>query len=99
MAGAGVHLSELRLEGYHRDLKDEPMTTTSERLIQTAQSLPESLLVEVLDFADFLRAKQMKSAKQSANISLASLCGGLEDTQTFVGSPLATQQQLRDEWR
>jgi hypothetical protein len=57
------------------------------------------LLVEVLDFADFLRAKQMKSAKQSANISLASLCGGLEDTQTFVGSPLATQQQLRDEWR
>jgi len=94
-----LHLYELRLQGYHRALKDEPMTTTSERLIQTAQSLPESLLVEVLDFADFLRTKQMKTAKQSANISLASLCGGLENTQTFVGSPLATQQQLRDEWR
>jgi hypothetical protein len=26
------------------------------------------------------------------------LCGGLEDTKTFSGSPLAIQQQLRDEW-
>ena len=99
MAGDDVHLYELRLQGYYQAFKNEPMTNTTERLIQTAQSLPESLLVEVLDFADFLRAKQMKTAKQSANISLVSLCGGLENTQTFVNSPLAIQQQLRDEWR
>jgi len=75
------------------------MSTTSERLFEAAQTLPEPLLAEVLDFADFLRARQVHLLSQPANISLASLCGGLENSKTFSGSPLAIQQQLRDEWR
>jgi hypothetical protein len=74
------------------------MSTTSERLFEVVQSLPEPLLAEVLDFADFLRARQARTVSQPADTSLASLCGGLENTQTFIGSPLAIQQQLRDEW-
>ena len=73
------------------------MSTTSERLFEVAQTLPETLLAEVLDFADFLRTRQANMARP-ADISLASLCGGLENTKTFVGSPLAIQKQLRDEW-
>lgn len=75
------------------------MSTTSERLFDAIQTLPEPLLAEVLDFADFLRAKQLKLLSQSADTPLASLCGGLENTKTFSASPLAIQQQLRDEWR
>lgn len=74
------------------------MSTNSERLFEVAQTLPEPLLAEVLDFADFLRAKQANMLSRPADISLASLCGGLENTKTFVGSPLAIQKQLRDEW-
>lgn len=75
------------------------MSTTSERLFEVVQTLPEPLLAEVLDFADFLRTRQLKTLSQSANISLSSLCGGLENTKTFSGSPLGLQQQLRNEWR
>jgi hypothetical protein len=75
------------------------MSTTSERLFDAIQTLPEPLLTEVLDFADFLRAKQMKSLSESSDTPLTSLCGGLENTKTFSASPLAIQEQLRDEWR
>ena len=74
------------------------MSTTSERLFEVAQTLPETLLSEVLDFADFLQTRQANMLRP-ADISLASLCGGLENTKTFVGSPLAIQKQLRDDWR
>jgi hypothetical protein len=74
------------------------MTTTAERLFEAAQGLPEPLLAEVLDFAEFLRARQTSMNSQAGDISLASLCGGLENTQSFMGSPLAIQQRLRDEW-
>ena len=75
------------------------MSTTSERLLEAVRTLPEPLLAEVLDFADFLRARQTSTASQPADISLASLCGGLENTKTFSESPLALQQKLRNEWR
>jgi len=75
------------------------MSVTSERLLKTVQALPEPLLAEVLDFADFLRTKSTGSACLSTDVSLASLCGGLENTQTFRGSPVTIQRQLRDEWR
>lgn len=75
------------------------MSTTSERLLEAVQNLPEPLVAEVLDFADFLRARQTSTASQPADTSLASLCGGLENTQTFNESPLVIQQKLRNEWR
>ena len=75
------------------------MSTTAERLWQTVKALPEPMLTEVLDFAEFLRFRPIRQVSKSDNISLMSLCGGLEHTKTFAGSPLAIQQQLRDEWR
>jgi hypothetical protein len=75
------------------------MSTTAERLFEAAQLLPEPLLTEVLDFAEFLRAKSAITLSQSADVPLASLCGGLTSSKAFGGSPMAIQQQLRDEWR
>lgn len=42
------------------------MPTTTERLLQTAQTLPEPLLAEVLDFAEFLRARHGRAADAAA---------------------------------
>lgn len=75
------------------------MPTAAERLWATVQTLPEPLLVEVLDFAEFLRARQAPLSHSATNISLSMLCGGLADSATFAGSPLEIQQRLRDEWR
>ena len=80
------------------------MSTTSERLFEVAQTLPETLLAEVLDFADFLRTRQTNMVRP-ADISLASLCGGLENTkftlktllsgaEGFVGKNLQVQFKL-----
>ena len=75
------------------------MSTTAERLLETVRTLPEPLLAEVLDFAAFLQSRQPNMCNQPVSISLASLFGGLESTKTFNGSPLAFQQQMRNEWR
>lgn len=34
------------------------MTSTAQRLLETARTLPEPLLAQVLDFAEYLRARQ-----------------------------------------
>ena len=75
------------------------VSTTSERLFEAVQTLPEPLQAEVLDFADFLRARHTRLARPPSEITLASLCGGLENSKTFIESPLAIQQDLRNEWR
>ena len=75
------------------------MTTTTERLLETARTLPESLLAEVLDFAEYLSAKHAGANSASKGRDLLDLCGGLENSVTFGESPEAIQRQLRDEWR
>lgn len=74
------------------------MPTTTERLLETAQALPEPLLAEVLDFAEFLRARHAKAASASGSRDLLELCGGLEGSETFQESPEVIQRRLRDEW-
>ena len=74
------------------------MPTTAERLLETAQALPEPLLAEVLDFAEFLRARHAKAASESGSRDLLDLCGGLEHSETFRESPEVIQRRLRDEW-
>ncbi len=74
------------------------MSTTAERLWATARSLPEPLLAEVLDFAEFLRAREAKGLAESTAVRLIDLCGGLERSSTFSATPEVIQQQLRDEW-
>jgi hypothetical protein len=74
------------------------MTTTAQRLMESVQTLPEPLVAEVLDFADFLRARQLSAPRDVLDTHLSSLCGGLENSETFSGAPLDVQRKLRDEW-
>jgi Protein of unknown function (DUF2281) len=74
------------------------MPTTTERLLKTAQTLPEPLLAEVLDFAEFLRARHGRAEDAAAQHSLLQMCGGLKDSAVFAKDPLEIQRRLRDEW-
>ena len=74
------------------------MMTTAERLWEVTRSLPEPLLTEVLDFAEFLQAKRGVAANAEPSLRLSSLCGGLESSESFAADPLTIQRQMRDEW-
>jgi hypothetical protein len=74
------------------------MSTVAERLMEAARSLPEPLLAEVLDFAEFLRSRKTRDEQAFGQAPLASLCGGLEHSRTFAGDPIDIQRSLRDEW-
>jgi hypothetical protein len=75
------------------------MSTTAEKLWEATRTLPEPLLAEVLDFAEFLRTKRGVVDAVEPSTRLAALCGGLEASASFCADPLTIQQQLRDEWR
>lgn len=72
--------------------------TTAERLYQVTQQLPEPMLAELLDFAEFLRQKKSPDSGQAENITLLDLQGGLEASLAFAGEPLLIQKKMRDEW-
>ena len=72
------------------------MTTTG-KLIETVQNMPEHVLAELLDFAEFLRGKMSDNQAQSNDKSLIDLKGGLENSATFAGDALVIQKRLRDE--
>ena len=74
------------------------MSTTVERLMEAASTLPESMQAEVLDFAEFLQARRRKHSTNDTQARLIDLCGGLESSITFAGSSLSSQQSLREEW-
>jgi hypothetical protein len=74
------------------------MPTTAEKLWEAARTLPESLQAEVLDFAEFLRAKRGFSENSEPSERLSALCGGLESSVAFAADPMTIQRQLRDEW-
>ena len=72
--------------------------TTAERLYQVTQQLPEPMLAELLDFAEFLRQRKSPEAGQAGNQSLLELQGGLEASVAFADDPLLIQKRMRDEW-
>lgn len=74
------------------------MPTTAEKLLEASRSLPEPLLNELLDFAEFLRAKRGVAASAEPSLHLSSLCGGLESSDSFVADPLTIQRQISNEW-
>lgn len=74
------------------------MPTTAEKLWEATRTLPEPLLAEVLDFAEFLRTKRAAPENAASEVRLSELCGGLESSKAFSQDPLAIQRQLRDEW-
>jgi len=73
--------------------------TTTEKLYQAVQDLPEPVIAEILDFAEFLRAKMRNEAAIASDELLLNLMGGLENSATFAGGSLQIQKQLRDEWQ
>jgi hypothetical protein len=74
------------------------MSTIAEKLWEATRTLPEPLLAELLDFAEFLRAKRGLSENPAPPQRLSALCGGLESSVAFGADPLTIQRQLRDEW-
>lgn len=74
------------------------MPTNAERLINAVHDLPEPLLAEVLDFAEFLKARIVIADKAKPPLALADLCGGLDESGAFKGSPVSIQKTMRDEW-
>jgi hypothetical protein len=65
------------------------MPTTAEKLWEATRSLPEPLLVELLDFAEFLQAKRGVVTNAESHMQLSSL---------FTADPLTIQRQMRDDW-
>ena len=78
-------------------MKEHVMTTT-EKLNRAVQDLPEPVIEEILDFAEFLRGKMMHRQAHSNAELLNDLIGGLENSATFAGDPLEIQKRLRNEW-
>lgn len=72
--------------------------TTAEKLYKTTKELPEQVIAEVLDFAEYLRQKMIKPKKVVTKKRLIDLAGGLESSDVFAGDPLKIQKDLRDEW-
>lgn len=72
--------------------------TTKEKLFKAVQDLPEPVIVQLLDFAEFLRGKIIHPPPHLKDELLVNLSGGLEDSATFAGDPSAIQKRLRDEW-
>jgi len=75
------------------------MPTTAEKLWEATRTLPEPLLAEVLDFAEFLRLKRSPIEPIASSLRLSDLSGGLEGSLTFNADPMVIQRTLRDEWR
>lgn len=72
--------------------------TMTEKLYKAVEDLPEPVIAEILDFAEFLRGKMFHKHVQSSDELLVDLRGGLENSATFAGDPLVIQKRLRDEW-
>ncbi len=72
--------------------------TTAEKLYKTARELPEPVVAEILDFAEFLQ-KKMAGERASGNEMLIDMSGGLETSAMFSGDPSEIQKRLRDEWQ
>ena len=74
------------------------MSTTAEKLWEATRTLPEPVLAEVLNFAEFLQFKRGAMEHVAPSLRVSDLCGGLEDSPTFNADPLDIQKKLRDEW-
>ena len=71
--------------------------TMGEQLFEVGSKLPPLALVELLDFAEFLRQRSTCSGVVR-RLPLVDLRGGLEDSISFSGEPLAIQEAMRRDW-
>ena len=77
-----------------------------EKISDTVKDLPETLALEVLDFAEALKARSAASGtlisasdRPSVSRPLHALAGGLKSSALFAGNPVDIQRQLRSEWQ
>ncbi len=69
--------------------------TTTEKLYKAVQDLPEPVIAELLDFAEFLRSKTRDKSANSSDKLLVDLMGGLENSVTFAGDSLEISRKMR----
>jgi hypothetical protein len=74
------------------------MMTTAEKLYQVTKGLPEPILAELLDFAEFLSQRNLPKEGVAEHLPLLNLKGGLESSITFADDALVIQKRMRDEW-
>jgi hypothetical protein len=70
-----------------------------EQLTETVKTLPEPYILEVLDFAEFIKAKAEKKEAMKPGADFSQFFGLLKDAPVFEGDPVQIQKALRDEWR
>ncbi len=70
--------------------------TTPDSVYSAIKQLPQPMLEEVMDYIEFLQYKSQPKSTVSARLS--ALKGGLENSKTFDGDPVAIQKELRNEW-
>jgi hypothetical protein len=71
------------------------MTTATKNIIQKLETLPESMVNEVEDFIDFLKAKHSKNASQTppSNLNYA-----IEEPKSLYGSAKGTIIYISDDF-
>jgi Protein of unknown function (DUF2281) len=72
-----------------------------DKIAEAIKDLPEPLAREVLDFAEYLKARtasQSGDGPPHASQPLTQLAGGLAQSDLFAGNPVDIQRKLRNEW-
>ena len=73
------------------------MNTTTTWLYDAIKDFPDPVLAEIVDFAEFLRAKRLNRAPNVSDQLLLTLAGGLEASKTFAADALVLQARMRGE--
>ncbi len=71
--------------------------TTAEKVFEKLKSAPPALAQEVLDFLEFLEARQRKPESKPPR-SFDEFFGVLKGSKVFEGDPVEILRKLRDEW-
>jgi hypothetical protein len=71
---------------------------TAEKIYQNAQSLPESLALEILHFSEFLKLKQSATSSQVKGSNLQQLLKNYPVGNRSSAEINQQIQALRDEW-
>jgi hypothetical protein len=71
--------------------------STVTRLYDAIKDFPDPAMAEMVDFAEFLRAKRLNQTPIFSDEPLLTLSGGLEDSKTFAADALVLQARMRGE--
>jgi hypothetical protein len=71
--------------------------TTAEKIFEKLKSASPAVTQEVLDFLEFLEARQRKLAAEPSP-SFNEFFGALKASKIFDGDPVDIQRKLRNEW-